>query len=184
MLSIGMWEMVVIAGLALVVVGPERLPKVMRFLGKQYGMVRRAANDMRRAFVLEADRQDAEERYKKLQERREKAREEREAALKAAGEGAQAQDAHLPPPANPPPEAPEDAEELEPEPDPEARPIHPSVRRRSHPGAESRPPIPPGERPGDPTEQLAPSPPPDAGHTPEPTLVPEPTEAEDESAER
>ena len=137
MLSIGMWEMVVIAGLALVVVGPERLPKVMRFLGRQYGMIRRAANDMRRAFVLEADRQDAEERYKDLQERRAKAKAEREAALESAGEGAVAQDNPLPPPANPKPEAPEaeEAHEIDapvgppgespaPDgPDPEARPV-------------------------------------------------------------
>ena len=48
MLSLGFWEIVVIGGLLLVVVGPERLPKVLRFLGRQYGMVRRAAEDMRR----------------------------------------------------------------------------------------------------------------------------------------
>jgi Tat protein translocase TatB subunit len=141
MLSIGMWEMVVIAGLALVVVGPERLPKVMRFLGRQYGMLRRAANDMRRAFVLEADRQDAEERYKELQERRERAKAEREAALQSAGDGAVPQDNPLPPPANPKPEGPPAAADADvgppneapvaegPEalvadgPDPEARPV-------------------------------------------------------------
>jgi sec-independent protein translocase protein TatB len=72
--------MIVIAGVALVVVGPERLPKVMRELGKWYGQLRRAADDLRRAFTLEADRQDATERYKELQERRRKAQEARKKA--------------------------------------------------------------------------------------------------------
>lgn len=98
MLSLGFWEIVVIGALLLIVVGPERLPKVMRYAGKQYGMLRRAADEMRRAFVLEADRQDAEERYEQIKQRREAAKAAREAALKAAGEGAQAQDNPLPPP--------------------------------------------------------------------------------------
>jgi len=102
MLSLGFWEIVVIGSLLLVVVGPERLPKVMRFLGKQYGMVRRAADEMRRAFVLEADRQDAEDRYKALQDRREAAKSAREAALEAAGGASEPQDNPLPPPADEP----------------------------------------------------------------------------------
>ena len=80
MLVVGWTEMIVIAGVALVVVGPERLPKVMRELGKWYGQLRRAADDLRRAFTLEADRQDASERYKELQERRKKAQEARKKA--------------------------------------------------------------------------------------------------------
>ena len=80
MLGVGWTEMIVIAGVALVVVGPERLPKVMRELGKWYGQLRRAADDLRRAFTLEADRQDASERYKELQERRKKAQEARKKA--------------------------------------------------------------------------------------------------------
>ena len=80
MFGVGWTEMIVIAGVALVVVGPERLPKVMRELGKWYGQLRRAADDLRRAFTLEADRQDAAERYKELQERRRKAQEARKKA--------------------------------------------------------------------------------------------------------
>ncbi|MEZ4319692.1 MAG: twin-arginine translocase TatA/TatE family subunit [Myxococcota bacterium] len=102
MLSLGFWEIVVIGALLLIVVGPERLPKVMRFAGKQYGMLRRAADDMRRAFVLEADRQDADERYQQLQERRAAAQAAREAALAAAGAGTSAQENPLPPPVVPP----------------------------------------------------------------------------------
>lgn len=94
MLSLGFWEIMVIAVLAIVVVGPERLPRVMRYIGKQYGMLRRMADDMRRAFVLEADRQDAEVRYEEMRRRREELKAQREAA--EAG-GAVAQDQVLPP---------------------------------------------------------------------------------------
>ncbi len=87
MLGLGLGEILVMAAIALVVVGPERLPKLMRELGRWYGQLRRAADDLRRSFVLEADRQDAAERYKKLQERRKEAQEARRLAQEAAGEG-------------------------------------------------------------------------------------------------
>jgi len=80
MLGVGLPELILIAGVALVVVGPERLPRVMRELGRIYGQLRRAADELRRAFTLEADRQDAAERYKQLQERRRKAQEARKKA--------------------------------------------------------------------------------------------------------
>ncbi len=83
MLGLGLSEILVIAAIALVVVGPEQLPKLLRTLGRWYGQARRAADDLRRAFVLEADRQDAAERYARLQERR-KAAEEARAKAKAA----------------------------------------------------------------------------------------------------
>lgn len=89
MLGIGGTEMMVIAIIALLVVGPERLPHVMRQAGRWYGQLRRAADDLRRAFVLEADRQDASDRYRQLQERRKQAQEARRKAQEAAGgEGA------------------------------------------------------------------------------------------------
>jgi sec-independent protein translocase protein TatB len=88
MLNFGFGEIVLIMVLAIVVVGPERLPEMLRFLGKQYGKVMRASNDLRRAFMLEADRADAEKRAALLRERREQARqraqEAREKALEAA----------------------------------------------------------------------------------------------------
>lgn len=88
MLNFGFGEIVLIMVLAIVVVGPERLPEMLRFLGKQYGKVMRASNDLRRAFMLEADRSDAEKRAALLRERREQARvraqEAREKALAAA----------------------------------------------------------------------------------------------------
>jgi hypothetical protein len=52
----------------------------MREAGRRYGQLRRAADDLRRAFTLEADRMDAAERYKELQERRRKVQEARKKA--------------------------------------------------------------------------------------------------------
>jgi len=58
----------------LVIVGPERLPQVFRFVGKQYGKAIRASNDLKRAFMLEADRQDSDRRVAILRERRQQAK--------------------------------------------------------------------------------------------------------------
>ena len=99
MLNFGFGEIVLIMVLAIVVVGPERLPEMLRFLGKQYGKVTRASNDLRRAFMLEADRADAEKRAAALRVRREEARKRaqtaREEALAAAR--ARAEDAETGP---------------------------------------------------------------------------------------
>lgn len=83
MLGLGIGEMLVIGALVLVVVGPDRLPQALRWAGQNYGKLRRTADELRRAFVLEADRQDAEERLEKLRERQKAAR---ELADKAAAE--------------------------------------------------------------------------------------------------
>ena len=77
MLGIGFGELVVIGVLALLFVPTDDLPRLAREFGRRYGQLRRAADDLRRAFVLEADRQDASERFEKLQERRRKAAEAR-----------------------------------------------------------------------------------------------------------
>lgn len=97
MLGLGTSEMVLIAIVALLVVGPERLPRIARELGRYYGQLRRTADDLRRAFVMEADRQDAEERYQALQERRRKELEARKAAEPPKALEA-APDAPAPPP--------------------------------------------------------------------------------------
>ena len=80
MLNLGLTEIMVIFVVAIVVVGPERLPNVVRWLGRQYGKLMRASDELRRAFVLEADRVDAEARADVLRQRREEARARIEAA--------------------------------------------------------------------------------------------------------
>ncbi len=59
MLNIGISEILLIAALALVVVGPERLPKLLRMAGRQYAKLRRAAMELQTAFMDEGDLLDA-----------------------------------------------------------------------------------------------------------------------------
>lgn len=68
--SLGFAEIVLIGILALVVIGPDRLPHATRQLGKLYGMFRRQADELRRALVLEADRMDEEDRLRDLAQKR------------------------------------------------------------------------------------------------------------------
>ena len=84
MLNLGLFEIVIICGLALVFVGPERLPGMVRFVGKQYGRLMRASDELRRAFLMEAEREDAEKRAEALRKRREEARQRAEEARQRA----------------------------------------------------------------------------------------------------
>ena len=70
MLNFGLWEMLMIAGVALIFVGPERLPEMLRYLGRSYGKLRAMTYDIRREFTIEVDRAVAEERSRVMQERR------------------------------------------------------------------------------------------------------------------
>lgn len=83
MLNLGLTEIIVILVVGLVVVGPERLPNVVRWLGRQYGKLMRASDELRRAFVIEADRAEADARADDLRKRRDEARARIEAARAA-----------------------------------------------------------------------------------------------------
>ncbi len=48
MFDVGFFEMLLLAGIALVVVGPERLPEVARKLGRWIGSGKRMVADMKR----------------------------------------------------------------------------------------------------------------------------------------
>jgi len=89
MFGLGWNELFFVGVLAVVVVGPDRLPEMMRFLGRQYGKLRRASDELRRAFMFEADKVDQEKRLAELRKRREQARkraeEIRKRALEAKG---------------------------------------------------------------------------------------------------
>jgi sec-independent protein translocase protein TatB len=90
MLNFGLGELVLIAAIALVFVGPQRLPEMLRTLGRLYGKVRAATYDIRKEFTIESDRAVAEERAQLLRERREENRrrlvEERAKRLEEQGE--------------------------------------------------------------------------------------------------
>ena len=53
--SIGMTELIVIMVVALVVIGPKRLPEMARTLGKALGDFKRATSDFQSSFNLEDD---------------------------------------------------------------------------------------------------------------------------------
>ena len=53
--SIGMTELIVIMVVALVVIGPKRLPELARTLGKALGDFKRATSDFQNSFSMEDD---------------------------------------------------------------------------------------------------------------------------------
>jgi Tat protein translocase TatB subunit len=55
MFGIGMTELIVIFAIALIVLGPKRLPELARSLGRGIAEFRRASNDLRREFMDPTD---------------------------------------------------------------------------------------------------------------------------------
>jgi Tat protein translocase TatB subunit len=55
MFGIGMTELIVIFAIALIVLGPKRLPELARSLGRGIAEFRRASNDLRREFMDATD---------------------------------------------------------------------------------------------------------------------------------
>ena len=58
MFNLGGMEILVIVVVALLVLGPEKLPKVMRTIGKTVGDLRRASTEFQRSVSLEIDSDD------------------------------------------------------------------------------------------------------------------------------
>jgi sec-independent protein translocase protein TatB len=76
-LSLG--ELFLVAVLALVLIPPEDLPKMFRLAGRYYGKVRRASDELRRAFNAEVAKVEAEERREEMKKRREELEKRKEA---------------------------------------------------------------------------------------------------------
>lgn len=55
MLGLGPGEILIIGILLIVFVGPEKLPSVIRWVGRQYGTLKRTASDFNKALILEGD---------------------------------------------------------------------------------------------------------------------------------
>ena len=87
MLGLNFSEVMVIVIVLIVVVGPERLPPMLRTAGKYYGQIKRMSDEFRRAIMLEVDREEAEQRAAQFKKRREEAKriaDEAKAAQKLA----------------------------------------------------------------------------------------------------
>lgn len=65
MFGIGMPEMVIIMVIALIVMGPQKLPELARSLGKGLAEFKRASNDFRRSMDEESKIADEKERMAK-----------------------------------------------------------------------------------------------------------------------
>ena len=69
MFGIGLPELVVILAVALIVLGPQRLPEVARMLGRAYGQLRRASDEFQntiRQDLAALERQDDINRNKAI----------------------------------------------------------------------------------------------------------------------
>ncbi len=86
LLNLGFTEVMLVLVVAIVVVGPERLPAMLGWLGRQYGKLMSASEELRQAFVIEAERVEADKRTEVLRQRRDEARKRIEAA-RARGAG-------------------------------------------------------------------------------------------------
>ena len=83
--SIGMTELIVILVVALVVIGPKRLPELARTLGKALGDFKRATSDFQDSFSLEDDYELIDEDAKEKEPGEKKG--ERKAGEEDAAEG-------------------------------------------------------------------------------------------------
>lgn len=65
MFGIGSTELVVILVVAVIVIGPRKLPQMAKGLGKVFGEFKRASNDLKRTIDHEVDRIEREEKTQK-----------------------------------------------------------------------------------------------------------------------
>ncbi len=85
MFGIGPLELFALAAVALVVLGPRRLPEVARQVGRFMAEIRRTTYDLRSTLDAELQAEDRDRRRAEAEERRKRFREERDEA-KASGD--------------------------------------------------------------------------------------------------
>ena len=69
MMDVGFTEALLIGALVLLFFKPEELPDLFRVLGRWYGKIRRASDDLRRTFNAEVARVDSDRRRDDLEKR-------------------------------------------------------------------------------------------------------------------
>ena len=69
MFGIGMQEVMIILILALVVIGPKKLPEVAKALGKGYGEFRRAFEDMKSSINVDMKTDEEKQRIREIHDR-------------------------------------------------------------------------------------------------------------------
>jgi Tat protein translocase TatB subunit len=67
MFGIGMPELIVIFAIALIVVGPKKLPELARALGRGFSEFKKAANEIRNTLDIDAPMQDTAPKTAKRQ---------------------------------------------------------------------------------------------------------------------
>jgi Tat protein translocase TatB subunit len=58
MFGIGMPEMLLICAIALIVIGPKKLPELAKTLGKAFGEFKKATSDLKDSFEIDSDYKD------------------------------------------------------------------------------------------------------------------------------
>jgi Tat protein translocase TatB subunit len=67
MFGIGMTELLLIAGLALIVLGPKKLPELARALGKGFAEFKRATNELKNTIEVETRTEEVRKTREKLE---------------------------------------------------------------------------------------------------------------------
>ena len=77
MFGIGMPELMVIMVIALIVIGPQKLPELAKSLGKGLAEFKRATDDFKQSIDTETRSAEEQERLAKLEEAKEQAEKEK-----------------------------------------------------------------------------------------------------------
>lgn len=93
MLGIGPWEIAIIIVLALLIIGPRKLPEVMRSVGKGLFELRKASSDFRRTLEHEVHQEERKEQDDRIMEERRKYMEQLKAQNAQASGGDDAAEA-------------------------------------------------------------------------------------------